>query len=55
MNYLNFYSMLREKDFEKVKSIFSEKSFIHSDSIYNFLFIVDSKILTIDDNPFSFL
>ena len=54
MNYLNFYSLLRDENFDKWKTLPTKKLFSKNNIIYNFLFIVDDKILTKKNNPFFF-
>ena len=52
MNNLNFYSLVRDRNFEKLRTLPTKKLFSYKNPIYNFLFIVDGKILTIKKNPF---
>ena len=54
MDYLNFYSLLRDENFEKCRALPTKKLLGKKNTIYNFLFIVDDKILTKKNNPFFF-
>tara|TARA_A100001015_G_scaffold202804_1_gene226570 strand:+ start:1565 stop:2467 length:903 start_codon:yes stop_codon:yes gene_type:complete len=54
MNYLNFYSLLREKNSDKFRTLSSKKLYSYNNFIYNFLFIIDGKILMVKKNPFFF-
>ncbi len=54
MNYLNFYSLLREKNSEKFRTLRPKKLLSFNNVIYNFLFIMDGKIFMKNNNPFFF-
>ena len=43
MNYLNFYSLLKEEGSEKTKDLKHSKFYRTDKTIYNFLFIFDGK------------
>ena len=54
MNYLNYYSLLRENYSELAKTLPSKKLFNLANTTYCFLFIVNNKIVTREKNPFFF-
>ena len=55
MNYLNFYSLLKQQDSDKSKNLKHPKLYRTDKTIYNFLFILDGKILMKNNSPFFIL
>ena len=52
MNYLNFYSLLKEEGSEKTKDLKHSNFSSIDKTIYNFLFIFEGKILMKNNSPF---
>ncbi len=52
MDYLNFYSLLRQEETEKVTTLKHSKLYRTNKTIYNFLFIFDGKIVMKNNSPF---
>ena len=52
MDYLNFYSLLRQEESQKTKTLKHSKFYRTDKTIYNFLFIFDGKILIKNNSPF---